>query len=240
MLRRIPLDGVKNVRDLGGYPIGKTQMTKYRVFFRSALPDALTDSDIDRLRELGITASIDLRAPRELLAAPSVLASCDGIDYHNLHLAAPDKASDESHKIKPAATRESLIESYYSHTLAPIFANIFRIFAENDGAVLFHCHAGKDRTGTIATVLLMLVGVSDEDIIADYSITYAHLYEEICEYIRGGTGVFGEFEVPAYENISGFLERFYDVYGSAEDYLKGIGITDDEIKMIKAKFVEDI
>ena len=105
-------------------------------------------------------------------------------------------------------------------------AGIFRILANAKTGVIFHCESGKDRTGTIAALLLLLCGVADDDIAEDYRLSYDRMYYDSSELVSDPT------LVPMTETMDLFLERFHREYPVPEDYFLSIGLTSEEISMI--------
>lgn len=227
--RRIILDGTDNTRDLGGYPIGKNGMTQYGVFLRSAVPTGLSEEDCRLLRDMNITTVVDLRSDAEVDRTACYFDGREGFAYHHLEI------TGSGHM---RGGQESIPEAYMSMLQCDAMPKIFRVFSAAPGGCLFHCSAGKDRTGITAAVLLMLAGVDDLDIIADYVLTYPYLVR-LLEMISPDDPDF-----PAYimrsdpEYIRGFLKLFHEKYGDAQTYLTDISLTEEEITRLKAKLTD--
>ena len=226
--RRIPLEGTENTRDLGGYPIGRDKMTKYGVFLRSGLPRGLSENDESMLKLMGITTIIDLRSPAEVSRRPSFFEGHPGFLYHHLHLTGEGGILEGQDQIGL---------SYFNMTKGESAPKIFRHMASMEGGCLFHCTAGKDRTGTISAILLLLAGAKQSDIVADYCISYSYL----AELIRGLKVDYPD--LPAYlgrsdpDFMEDFLRRFLAEYGSAEAYLRGLSLSAGEIEALRDKLV---
>ena len=77
--KRLPLEGLVNARDLGGFPTKDGRVTKYGVFVRSEVPKALTENDISFLRRYGVSLSLDFRGTQEIKNLPSALSSLEDI-----------------------------------------------------------------------------------------------------------------------------------------------------------------
>ena len=166
--RHIHLDGTHNVRDLGGYPHRGGGITIWRALLRADGLHHMTDASIMRLAEMGVSAIIDLRGPHELVTHPNPFAGHATIRYHNIPLfdaLAPIATTDASFDMI-ARYRDSL--DHCGHRIAEVLTAIADAPA---GAVVFHCTAGKDRTGIIAALLLLVAGVSEEIIVEDYALT---------------------------------------------------------------------
>jgi protein-tyrosine phosphatase len=116
---------------------------------------------------------------------------------------------------------------------------VFSILAAADSkCTLFHCTAGKDRTGVVAALLLSLAGVPFEDILSNYEITNTHLrrvYGDI-RYIAPEVPVSLIESNPV--NMEIFLNYIEDNYGDTEKYLISIGLTESEIASVKNKFLD--
>jgi len=183
-LRHLVLEGAHNLRDLGGYRTRGGDLTPWRRFLRADSPHRLTAAGIARLEGEGLTTVVDLRTEAELAAMPNPFANRDGITYLHqpvfeelapLNLASIDfdggdplldfyrSALDDRHE----ALREILI----------------MIAGVPEGAVMFHCTVGKDRTGIVAALLLGLAEVSPEDIVADYAMTEPLIGALVAEFL---------------------------------------------------------
>lgn len=172
-------DALDNFRDYGDYagPAGR-RVTRGRLF-RSAHQARVTDADLERLGGLGIGTIVDLRRPGERRDQPSkrplgwagrVLESdlgADGEAPHITFLKTSDLTVDAGRRFMTGVYRELPFEPAH----LDLFARYFRALGENDGAVLIHCAAGKDRTGTLAALTHHLLGVHHDDMVADYLLT---------------------------------------------------------------------
>jgi protein-tyrosine phosphatase len=234
--RLIPLEGCLNFRDLGGYTGEGGVKTRYDRVFRSDDLSKLTPADIDYIGKLGISIVIDLRADDELNQAPNPLRDHPGFVYYHFPLL--DGINSEAGG--PFLT-QSLPEMYRS-LLTDSGAQLGRIFRVLAGAgergLVFHCTAGKDRTGVVAALLLNLCGVADQEIIADYALTY-DLMLPFFDVMRGRAQEAG-YSIPEdlLRSDAVFMREFLDflteTYGGAEPYLLGQGLSSREIRDLKA------
>lgn len=170
--RHVPLDGGSNMRDLGGLPLsGGGRVRRGRVY-RSAALNTLTDGDVALLASIGLATVVDLRSKAEQTYAPSRLP--DG-----LRVVTPGDGGSGAvpgHTRRPNPITEAQARRMmrdgnrtYPVRMAPAIAATFEALAEDSqGALLFHCAAGKDRTGFVAAVLLSALGASHETVIEDY------------------------------------------------------------------------
>ena len=156
-----------NMRDLGGYAASDGRITQFGRLFRSDCPSSFSEEDVAWIRRLGIRTAIDLRSIGECEVMPSAYASLSGIAYHPCPFAGGAEAP---------AREEDIPGSYLA--LCSDRQNMRRVFsciASAEGGVVFHCQAGKDRTGVVAALLLTLAGVGVADVLADYQISNTHL-----------------------------------------------------------------
>lgn len=163
----LKLEKIYNARDLGGIKTPDGFFTKYKVFVRSDNTDELSDQDITYLKNYGIKTVIDLRSENEIKNFPDKLRNVKGIDWYNVDI---KKGNKMSRKLISDNDYIELVkytgDGNSQKKLFDLIANL------KEGTVLFHCAAGKDRTGVLAMLLLKLVGASDEDIVDNYSVSF--------------------------------------------------------------------
>ena len=167
-MRRIVNDRVKNMRDLGGYPTLNGRETRFGSFIRSNLPTGMSNEEIYRLLKMGLSTVIDLRTEMEAMRKPNIL-NIRGINYFNISISAgfPQREEDIPNCYMDIVLNRDKMRL------------VFEVMINSQGMVLFNCTAGKDRTGVIAMLLLKLAGVYDDDILADYEVSYTYLRDEI-------------------------------------------------------------
>ena len=215
-MRRILLCGMENLRDLGGYPLagrGSERFTRWGSLYRGDLPKQVTQADRQRLRELGITTVVDLRSKEEIERKPDPLAQEPGIRYLHCALAGDGRV--------PAPDEVPLSYMEMADGTGQM-AGALRAIAEAPQAVLFHCTAGKDRTGVVAALLLWLAGVSEEDILADYIVSGPYLQQLLRAYCEAHPGAVVCPPQSAY--MSSFLRLFAQRYGTPWQYLEMLGV----------------
>lgn len=179
--QQLPLARVRNVRDLGGHAYraedGSQGETAYGIFLRGPSLRKLTPGDYEYLQEYGegLKCVVDLRSDFEVGHWPDPYArGRDGVTY--VHVQMLDQLN--SGKFRDALPDR--MSTVYKGLLDNHASSIRRVMESidafgQDGCTLFHCRAGKDRTGVVAMLLLGLAGVSDEDIVADYAATQRYL-----------------------------------------------------------------
>jgi protein-tyrosine phosphatase len=175
--RLLPLDGIPNFRDLGGYRTVEGRQVRWGRIYRSAQMDGARSEDVAYIEALRIGAICDLRSVQERQAQPNPLGrrsegpSTRAVDYD--YLALPSFTA-------PPLTRAQAISGFaecyagYARFLAPQFTELFDALATNAHAVAFNCTLGKDRTGIAAALILSVLGVPRAAVVADYALTQAY------------------------------------------------------------------
>ena len=167
-----------NLRDLGGLPVDGGA-TRSGVLLRSddvsVMPAAFAQQMIDD----GVRSVIDLRSPEEALLTGRGPLTLPGVNYHHLALTASVSMPENiSRELMSASATPELVGAWYADLVesqARQLAVGVTLVAMNDGATVFHCAAGKDRTGVFAAVVLSLLGAATETVSADYAATASRL-----------------------------------------------------------------
>ncbi len=176
--RVLPLQGVTNFRDLGGYPGDAGRPVRWRQLFRSDHFGALTEADRAALAPLGIARSFDFRGVAERAATPY---QWPGVVQHPLSIEPTvvqrmqDLAAAGRTLTVPVVTE--LMADLYRNLVrdqAHRFAELFDQLLQAEAPVVFHCTAGKDRTGVAAALILLALGVPRDVVRADYLLTNRH------------------------------------------------------------------
>lgn len=174
--RVLPLTGVHNFRDYGDYAVAGGGRVKSGLLWRSAQHGEATDADLDAIQGLGINTVIDLRGNAERKASPcrrhddfsAEVLWHDG-ETAGLHLEAAEGALTTQH------ARDAMLKLYegiaWRENLLPMIRRYFDAVEQRHGASLVHCVAGKDRTGFACALLQHVLGVHQDDIVADYVLT---------------------------------------------------------------------
>jgi protein-tyrosine phosphatase len=231
------LDGAHNVRDLGGYATESGGHTRHAAVIRSDSLHHLTDADRQVLRDLGVRTIIDLRSDSERETAPGVFQDSAEMRVHAIPIirTRPPTAALMSLSV--------LYRFFIEHCQAGFAEALMAIAEAAPGGVLFHCTAGKDRTGVLAALLLGIAGVPDETITADYALTGQAIdvmRPILLEPLRrmGIPDWLGEpllSSSPAL--IAGVLQRLNRQYGGTAGYARAIGISDAHIERLRARVV---
>jgi len=230
MRRVIDLEGCLNFRDLGGYPTDDGRTVRWQQVYRSDALHHLTAADVARVRdELRIAEVIDLRSTAELRSEGRGPLAAEPVGFHHLPLFDGMQARPENWpEIATLADRYFLLAEV---ARAPI-ARLITVLAGAGGPVVYHCAAGKDRTGVVSAVLLGLLGVRDEVIVADYAATQENL-DAIIERLMAAKGYRTMLDAlppdtlhAEAETMVTFLERLRERYGSMRGYARAAGVTD--------------
>jgi protein-tyrosine phosphatase len=248
----LDLDGPANFRDLGGYATLGGGRTRTGRVYRSDSLSYLSERDIALLRDAhGVRTVIDLRAGQEVADHGHGPLSAH---VRQLHLPIVDETREPA---QPPQPRRMLrrpptfltLDQIYGSMLreyAERFASVLQAIAEPDAAPLvFHCAAGKDRTGLVAMLLLELAGVADELIVADFSLTESRMPEIIA---RHGERAELEDRLPEVAGqqygaqpgtMHAVLAALRAEYGSVEAYVRAAGVDTAAIERIRALLAGD-
>jgi len=242
--RRIPFETVFNFRDLGGYPAGEGHTTRWRRLFRADGLNRLRPEDAQQFGELGIATVVDLRTSDEVDIGriPSEVAE---VIYHHLPMfdVLPDwnQAGD--------IRAEGFLADRYVEMLTTgrhAVATTLELLADPASyPLVFHCAAGKDRTGIVAGIVLSLLGVEDEVIVADYALS-GHAMDRLMAWGRANGGAFRapRVEVPATaiesrpETMARFLQQLRLDYGTVSGLVRDLGVADDVVTGIREHLLE--
>jgi len=247
MNREISISGAYNVRDLGGYSAEDGTPTRWRTLIRAGNLNELDASARQQVLDLGVKTIIDLRDEWEVESYPHVFAQSSELHYTNLPLIGNALSQDDTWKAE-MHSYETLAELYikYLECCRSQIRAIITIVAERLPGVLFHCHAGKDRTGIIAALLLSAVGVSDEQIAADYALTNKQIRQLVDEWRayaqKQGSDmqVFERDVTAAPETMINMLAYLRETYGGSTPYLENCGVASEHLAKLKSAFVNAV
>jgi protein-tyrosine phosphatase len=242
MQRLLDLEGCLNFRDLGGYPTAGGGQVRWRRMFRSDALHALTAADVAALRDtVGLTTVVDLRSTAELRADGEGPLRREAIAHHHLPLFDGETMrSEERPAMVTLADRYWLLAEYAKDKIARVLTTL----AAARGPAVYHCAAGKDRTGVISAVILGVLGVPDELIVADYAATKENLdaiierlmatrsYETVLSNLPPDT-----LHAEA-ETMQAFLERIRATYGDMRGYAQAAGVAPDALETLVVRLVE--
>lgn len=231
------IEGAVNFRDLGGYRAVDGRVVRSGRVFRCGMMHHISPAGLATLRDrLGVRTVVDLRNEREL-ADDGVSPFAEyGIDWRNVAIGGETVTTPEEREERFRALAENRVdwcESYItmSGRAAAAFRTFFELAASAERSPLvFHCTGGRDRTGISAALLLSVLGVDDETIARDYSLTGALLQPHLDLFGRQmeNLGMTREswsrlLETPA-ASMRRYLAWLREEYGSPESYLRAAGV----------------
>ncbi len=242
MSNLIKLDGSKNLRHVGGMVRKNNKPVSSGVFFRSGDLRHLTKSSLIKLTQnYKIKTILDLRRPPDAKTTPEYLRNGKACAYENIDLIGMNNQT-LSKSIVESITDPDMDEELKNICIMYIswienrktqLKEIFDLLSnKNSHPILFHCAAGKDRTGVVAALLLSLVDIDINTIVDDYAISAEYLFENPLEDSPFET--WQEYQKIASPPMAMIktLTFVNNKYGSVPQYLKSIGISDDQIASI--------
>jgi protein tyrosine/serine phosphatase len=224
--RLIALEGAVNFRDLGGYAAQDGQRTRWRVLFRADGLSDLTAADLSIMETLGIRTVIDLRSATELERSRFDI-DAHPVAFHHFPFI------EELPDAQEFDRRPGLLGSQYQEILRDAGPKIIAVLdvlsAPRALPAVFHCTAGKDRTGVLAALVLSLLGVDEPTVVADYALSGDAMLrlraKLILKYPEGRETLENIDEVFSADPVQMelLLVHLRAQYGSAEAYLARLG-----------------
>ena len=242
-LRLLPWEGCLNVRDLGGCVTRDGRETRWRTVIRADTVCRLSTTGVQALRAYGIRTIIDLRSADEHATDPNPFATPNPITHdltcRNIQLGQNASTTTREH-VHSATSRPDLYCRVLDHYQDGIAAVLSAIADAPPSGVLVHCHAGKDRTGLIAALLVAVADVADEVIAEDYALSAVMLRPVHAERLRqepdpARRAVLAEALVPVRETMLTVLAHLTLQYGGAARYLAAIGVTSQQIACFRGR-----
>lgn len=231
-----PLSGADNLRELGGYPTLSGEITRGGRVLRSDGLHSLTQEDKTLLYNYGVRQVIDLRSKQEKEKQPYNFFEYP--DVKLLHLPIFVDVTELDGSIKSPDTLIELYIAILEGAKTNIASCVKAITNLNHGCTLFHCAAGKDRTGLVAMLMLMICGVPQEIVVADYCASCDNMSQKFSRqklvmYVEGKLVNQALFQSSA-RDIVPVMEYLLNKYGTAEEYLLAAGCTKQDIKKAKS------
>ena len=243
----IDVPGAHNVRDLGGYRGADGKTVRYGRVYRSSSLAKATPEGLSRLRSKGVTLVIDFRTSSEIRqegqdklpsGAKRQKAPVNFVELAGI-LSTPS--------LNPAVTamNRSYRRMVTDAKARAAFARTFRSVAKAKSPVLFHCTSGKDRTGVMAAILLLSVGVDKATVYRDYLRSNDELgsyNQEIIDYLER-EDVDSRLVKPALEARRSYLDAWFSEikkrYGGFDAFLrKGLGIKPAEKTALRKRLLK--
>jgi protein-tyrosine phosphatase len=247
----VKLKSVLNFRDVGGIPVNDGVFVREGIIFRSASPDRISRKEFGLINELGIGTIFDLRADRERNRRNGEL---DKIEVITLPLDFEEKTRELLwpllYKKNPEKEIDAISASLYIEILdasGPVLRSILEKAANcSQGAILIHCQAGKDRTGIIAALIQMALGVGRETIVTEFLKSNDELLPFFRKmllirkilrfgFLPSGTILYAIRVKQA--NIESVIDRVNNHYGGIEQYMANAGIDKDIIAAFRNRML---
>lgn len=243
--RQVSVANVFNLRDLGGYRSTTGRSVRWRSLYRG---DGVHRADVAgraSIVELGVSAVLDLRTSAERDAHGWFDVDSQGVQHH--HLPVMTNLWDPTDALALEDPVAFLAGRYLAMTEegSAAIAEVVRIVAKADGAVVFHCSAGKDRTGVVAAVILSLLEVPDHTIAHDYGLSRnaaeqfaaflrAVSRPEDVEEIRRMPASFMASPPPAMRR---FLQALRERHGSVEGFAREAGVDGEAVEQLRHRLL---
>lgn len=257
--RVLPFRRIANFRDLGGYPGADGRRIKWGVLYRSGHLAKATSSDLNTLQALNIKTIIDFRSTQEKEKEPDRLPNTDSIrtlalpmlDVVNEAMSKEIHAVVENknyHDFDPTQKMMAMYQLIASEYAAEYQLFMQTILAAGGSPVLWHCTAGKDRTGFGAAILLRLLGVSDQVILEDYLLSnqYAEKRKPLILFLRltKGKEIIKIAKKMMSVDKTWLQAAFHAVdqqWGSFDNYVReGLGLIQTDIVELRANLLDGI
>ncbi len=242
-LRALPLAGASNFRDLGGYIGLDGRPLQWRKIFRSDHLGELSEADVAQLAGIGVARVCDFRGVRERQPHPCVLP---GVAVHALTIEPTVVQAMEDFAVRngavTAADAVRLMQDTYRDFVtkgSPRFAELFDHLLHDGSPLVFHCTAGKDRTGFAAALVLSALGVPRDVVMHDYLLTNTYYRPPA---MVGGTAP-PEVRDAIRRVQADYLQASLDVverdFGGMQQYLKqSIGLDDSRRKRLAELYLQ--
>lgn len=245
----LEFDSLVNARDVGGIATTDGGVIASRRLIRTDNLQSLTEADIARFDELGVTDVVDLRSAYEVAnEGPGPLVGHPGITFHH-HSYLPEGDSDTDDALpwvglESSVQVDNLFASHYLSYLADRPESVLaalRAIAYADGAAVVHCAAGKDRTGTTAALALRLAGAHIDQVVADYALSTERIEAIVGKLMRSPTyhdnlaGRPMSSHETHPETMHAVLHHLDENYGGVEGLLSRIGWTDADTAAMRTK-----
>ncbi len=227
--REIEFEAIFNFRDLGGYSAHHGRRVARGRVFRSGELRHATQTDLLRLREdVGLKSVLDLRGQDEVARfglGPAVDFAC-----YNVPLSTDVGNAAAVQRVQElGSTGAVYVLSSKDGTYGRRLVECLRTIAQASLPIVFHCSAGKDRTGVLAACVLSVLGVADADIVADYTLTGRHMAKHVARLSRNPEDARFLQSLPAWmhgapaASMELFLSTMRRDYGSIREYLLSRG-----------------
>jgi protein-tyrosine phosphatase len=237
--QHLPMEGGYNFRDLGGYRTKEGRYVKWGKIFRSDDLHNLTDADLAYLASIPLASIVDFRSEQEMRQAPDKNPTSVKMNYpYSIspgNLMAAASSIEDLYKLT-AEQADTLMMGMNillvtDSACVNRYRDFFRLLQDDDNIpLMFHCSAGKDRTGMGAALVLLALGVDEETVLKDYLLSNTYLSDKYANYKNESPALKALFEVKP-EFLQAGLNRIKEDYSSVENYLeKALNVDTDKMK----------
>jgi len=239
--RFVPLQGCVNFRDLGGYPTRNGRTVKWRRLFRSDGIHHMTPEDARYVQQtLGVATIVDLRNTDEAQRDGRGPMAEAPVEFYSVPFL-KERGNDPPNPSEDPVVRLGGIYQWIFQNAGGLIAEtLIKLAADGSLPAVFHCTAGKDRTGILAALILGILGVDDEEIMGDYLLTNQRL-DQLFKRLRTIPGSEDRpresFAAPA-KVLEQFLKDLRGNYGDATSYARAHGVTQATIAGLRASLLE--
>ena len=184
-IRHISLEGTPNFRDLGGYETTDHRFVRWGLLYRSGVLTYLTESDMKYLAQLGVRVVCDFRTAQENQTAPEKWIEGSSTKHVNVPIGSDPKKQGKDASLTPVAydkltpeqLRDTMLVTYRNFAInaSAQYAEVFKQLENDHLPLLYHCTAGKDRTGVFSALVLISLGVPRDTVLRDYALTDVYL-----------------------------------------------------------------
>ncbi len=231
--RHIPLTGLYNLREVGGYPTAQGGTVRWRTLFRSDALHRLDAAGTAAIAGLGLRSIVDLRTQMEVDIAPSAL---NGVTASTTHV------SLLIGDLEALPLELDAVYRYIIDACGKTVGEAIKLLCAPDALpALVHCSAGKDRTGIVIALILAVLGVPDEVIAADYGLSGGYLdlaNTPAIGQVKASSGLgeklTNELLASPPPLIAGVLAQVRATWGSVDDYLLSYGLTVADLANLRA------
>jgi protein-tyrosine phosphatase len=231
--RHLDWPDCRNVRDLGGLPTADGRVVRTGALIRADSLQYLSPAGADVVRQAGVSRIIDLRSEGEITGFPTPFTD----DPLGMHVSVQDPA-DPQGRTTIVETCTDMLDRHPKR-----FAAALRAFVEApEGAVVVHCHGGKDRTGMVVALALAVAGVPEDEIIADYALTQARLASALADQLAAEPDEslhpqMIEFRDTRASSLTEILRHLDTQYGGPIPYLQHAGLTPPQLATLKTRLL---
>lgn len=258
-IRRLPLEGTRNFRDLGGYETVDGRFVRWGVLYRSGVLPPLTPRDLKYLSQLDVRVVCDFRTPQENAEAPEKWVESPAAQRVSLPIGTDDgkDAKVTMNKLlagnpTPQQIQKRMAGVYadFAVKASPQYAAVFKQLEQDHLPLVYHCTAGKDRTGVFSALVLRALGVPAKTVIEDYTLTNQYFLSAM-EHPAKALPSSAQSQIAKLspeqrhalmvadpEALRATLQAIDEKYGSFDSYRRqALGVSDADLEKLKARLL---